>query len=205
MNDSRYKEILNHYNEALEKLRRISTETNSRADNKNQNLFDEFFYENINFFMRNYMIMLCTYLESYLTDIAKEIFEKHCNQINGYGLPKRFIYSNIYSFNDENIRGIRADEKFIINSTEAIKNFLGQTRISGNVGKTIHAFEILGIDLATAFSDVSIKERISTIVNIRNGIIHRNDDATTITHRDINEYIDLVKEYISNIHRKINS
>lgn len=55
---------------------------------------------------------------------------------------------------------------------------------------------MLGIELDTQIKDQSVKERISTIVNKRNDVIHRNDDVIDVSLSDIKSYIETIDDYM---------
>ncbi|BFU63953.1 HEPN domain-containing protein [Rodentibacter abscessus] len=88
---------------------------------------------------------------------------------------------------------------FVSPTKENIEEFFDCNKISGNIKKTFNVFELLGVELANVVRDKPIKDQITAIVNKRNDIIHRNDDAIDISLSDISQYIETVDNYMSTI------
>ncbi|BFU63954.1 hypothetical protein THUN1657_06180 [Rodentibacter abscessus] len=74
-----YLNVYEKYHDLLETLKLIVKETETRVINDNDILFSSV---HVNFFSRSYIVNLCTYLESYLIEIATKLFERHCACIN---------------------------------------------------------------------------------------------------------------------------
>lgn len=183
--------IFNKYHGILEKLKIIVEETEKRVINENDSLF----LTNVNFFSRSYLINLCTYLESYLTEIATKVFERHCNHINSFLVPEFFISASLVSWDTKKLNK-NINQYKILPTKEEIEKFFDTNKISGNIKKTFNVFELLGIELKNTITDKSIKDQITAIVDKRNDIIHRNDDGTDISLSDISNYIATVDEYM---------
>src|SRR5476651_1314280 len=129
-----------------------------------------FFKRNVNFFVKSYLIILCTYLESYLTEAAAW----HCDKINSRlkeaCLPHNFLLWRVKKeFKDKELKYSNADLK--VDKSEISDG------LSGNPYKTIKAFSYLGVNLVSSDEFNLNKDVINTIVTKRNNIIHHNDNA----------------------------
>lgn len=157
---------------------------------------NEFFNKNVNFFVKSYLITLCTYLESYLADAAT----LHCNRINGRlkaaCLPHNFLLWRVKKeFKDKELKYGNADLN--VEKTEISDD------LSGNPYKTIKAFAYLGINLNSSAGFNSNKDIINSIVIKRNNIIHHNDNANDISLSDVCGYVDLFIIYMNAIDKMI--
>lgn len=157
---------------------------------------NEFFNKNVNFFVKSYLITLCTYLESYLTDAAT----LHCDKINdrlkAACLPHNFLLWRVKKdFKDKELKYGNADLN--VAKTEISDG------LSGNPYKTIKAFSYLGINLNNSTGFNENKDIINTIVVKRNNIIHHNDNANDISLSDVSGYVDLFIIYMNAIDRMI--
>ena len=183
--------IYNKYHSFLENLSSLAKETENRVIANSDNLF----VNNVNFFSRSYLLNLCTYLEAYLTEIATNLFKRHCECINLYSVPKSFMLASLSSW--EPSKKSQDIEKYQLSYDKRnIKKFFNENKISGNLDKTFNAFKVLGIELDNQIKEQSIKDRISTIVNKRNDVIHRNDDVIDVSLSDIESYITTVDDYM---------
>ncbi|MGK4330302.1 HEPN domain-containing protein [Lonsdalea quercina] len=155
-----------------------------------------FFNRNINFFIKSYLITLCTYLESYLTEAATLYCDKINDRLKEACLPHNFLLWRVKKeFKDKELKYCNADLKID-------KNEISDS-LSGNPYKTIKAFSYLGINLVSSIDFNSNKDLINTIVTKRNNIIHHNDNANDISLADISGYIDLFLVYMSTIDKVI--
>lgn len=151
-----------------------------------------FFNKNINFFVKSYLITLCTYLESYLSEAAEWHCDKLNNKIKAASLPHNFLLWRVKKdFKDKELKYIDADLK--VDKDEISDN------LSGNPYKTIKIFSYLGLNLTSSSEFNSNKDVINSIVIKRNNIIHHNDHANDISLSDIKGYIDLFLIYIKTI------
>lgn len=185
-------ECFENYHSLFISLKEIVKETEQNA------LHDEnaFFNKNINFFVKSYLITLCTYLESYLSEAATW----HCgilnNKIRAASLPHNFLLWRVKKeFKDKELKYINAD-------LQVDKNEISDN-LSGNPYKTIKTFSYLGVNLVSSPDFNSNKDVINTIVTKRNNIIHHNDNANDISLSDIIGYIDLFVIYIEAIDKVV--
>lgn len=178
-------ECYGQYSSLFVSLKEVIKETEQLA------ILDEnkFFSININFFVKSYLITLCTYLESYLSEVATW----HCDKINlrlkEACLPHNFLLWRVKKeFKDKDLKYSNADLK--VDKSEISDG------LSGNPYKTIKAFSYIGVNLVSSPEFNSNKDVVNSIVIKRNNIIHHNDNANDISLSDIVGYIDLFLVYI---------
>lgn len=192
-----YSPIYKKYSSLLTKLSKVLKESRDRVITSSDSLF----VKNVNLFSRSYLINLCTYLESYLTEITIKLFERHCKCINQYSVPEVFILASLSSWSvDKKSRAVRNYN--VSYAKKDIESFLDANKISGNIKKTLNVFELLGIELDNKLNS-AIKDQISSIVNKRNDIVHRNNDVTETSLSDIVQHIKTVRLYMQEIEKII--
>lgn len=185
-------ESYERYHLLFESLRSIIKETEQHTINQD----NDFFNKNVNFFVKSYLITLCTYLESYLTEVATS----HCNKINNRlknaCLPHNFLVWRLKKeFKEKDLKYSNAD-------LSVEKNEISDS-ISGNPYKTIKAFSYLGVNLLSSAEFNLNKDLVNAIVLKRNNIIHHNDNANDISLADIHSYIDLFLTYMLAVEKVI--
>lgn len=190
-----YRAIYNKYAALLRTLKKIIEETQVRVLMEEP---DDIFSENVNFFVKSYLINICTYLESYLQDLALEYSDRITNRLKQAKIPHNFLYGKLAK--DVKDR----DLKYVYASYAYTKKELSDI-ISGNPYKTINAFRLIGIDLGASEKFVEHKSLVGTIVNKRNNIIHHNDDASDISFSDLLVHIDVFLEYMLSIERLLSA
>jgi hypothetical protein len=159
---------------------------------------DELFLANINFFVKSYLISICTYLEAYLQDVAFEYANILDMQIKNIKIPHNFVYWRVL----KDIKDKDLDYKQLdlsVSRKDISEN------ISANPYRTIKLFCYLGIDLTKSINFEQNKDLINTIVAKRNKIIHHNDKAADISFSDLLTYIEIFLKYIKSIDDTINS
>lgn len=159
---------------------------------------DEMFSNNINFFVKSYLINICTYLEAYLQDVAFEYSSRITERLKQAKIPHNFLYGKL-------ARDIKEkDLEYEVASYEYDKKELSES-LSGNPYKTIKAFRMIGIDLSSSEKFLEHKDLVGTIVNKRNNIIHHNDDASDISFSDLIVNIDVFLEYMQSIRQLLST
>lgn len=159
---------------------------------------DTIFSDNVNFFVKSYLINICTYLEAYLQDIAFEYSRKVTERLKQAKIPHNFLYGKL-------AKDIKEKE---LEYTDASYNYSKKDLsdvISGNPYKTINAFRLIGIDLSASEKFVEHKNLVGTIVNKRNNIIHHNDEASDISFSDLLVHIDVFLEYMYSIEQLVSA
>lgn len=179
-------DVFDRYRELLESLKRIVKITQNKVIGNEP---DSLFTENVNFFVKSYLISTCTYLEAYLQDIAFDLAKDICARANSARIPHNFLYWQTRSEVKE--KELKFAEAVFNLSKKAIAE-----EISANPYKTIKLFRLLGIDLLEEDGFKNNKEIINAIVTKRNNIIHHNDSANDISFNDIEAYIDVFVDYM---------
>lgn len=178
------------YSSLIEKLKVIIIESKQRVISDPPDLL---FEGNQNFFVKAYLVSLCTYLEAFLQDVATAHVESAKERIAAAQVPHNMIRWSIqretkdkdFAFSDFCLPLDRTDI---------------EGELSGNPWKTITLFKKIGIDLSSSTEFESVKSVIGSVVDKRNRIIHQNDNATDLTLDDIAGYADQFLLYMQAIH-----
>lgn len=181
--------IYAQYVESFESLKDVVIKTEQRilADEP-----DPLFIENVNFFVKSYLISLCSYLEAYLQDIAFKHAETISNKIAEAQVPYNFLHWRLNTGLKENKQNFNH-----ISLPLTKKEISGE--ISANPHKTLKLFKLLGVDLTKKDDFENTKSLIYAIVSKRNKIIHHNDTAADISLGDLKSYIEIVIPYMSSV------
>jgi hypothetical protein len=179
----------NHYESLYNSLKVIIESSEMRVIGDEP---DELFLENINLFVKSYLILICTYLEAYLQDIAFEYAKELNSRLRRADIPHNFVHWRV-------VKDIKNKELDFRNIDLSISRQDISDNLSANPYKTIKLFEYLGINLNSqeGFSDK--KTLVNSIVTKRNNIIHHNDTAMDISFSDLKNYIDIFLIYIKSI------
>jgi hypothetical protein len=190
-----YSTIYKKYEALLETLKKIIEKSQGRVLKE---VPDEIFSDNTNFFVKSYLINICTYLEAYLQDIAYEHSLRVSRRLEQARIPHNFLYGKI----TKEVR--EKDLKYTDASYSYSKKDLADL-ISGNPYKTINAFRLIGIDVKSSEKFMENKDIVGTIVNKRNNIIHHNDDASDISFSDLLIHIDIFLIYMLSIEKLLST
>lgn len=150
---------------------------------------DALFAENVNFFVKSYLVSTCTYLEAYLQDIAFDRANHICVRANAAKIPHNFLYW-------KTTKEVKEKE---LKFGEAIFNLTKQEisdEMSANPYRTVKLFRFLGIDLSGEEGFIRNKDVVNSVVLKRNNIIHHNDAANDVSFSDIEGYIDVFVDYM---------
>lgn len=168
-------------------LGNVVHESNSRVVGENP---DELFANGVNFFVKSYLVSICTYLEAYLQEIAYFHAKNIDDKVRMAGIPHNYVHWKMgVELKKDRIKF--EPLSFSITAKEISDS------ISGNPYKTIKLFQNLGLDLSGESEFENKKELINTIVSKRNNIVHHNDNAIDISFTDLLSYIEEVVGYIS--------
>lgn len=179
-------DLYSKYRDLFISLKVIVSETEHRVVTNEP---DVLFIENVNFFVKSYLVNACTYLESFLQDYAFNYAVRINSKLKGVEIPYNFLYWMISKdIKDKDLKFICAD--FKINKKSISEE------ISANPYKTIKLFRLLGVNLCSSDVFERLKDFVNGVVIKRNNIIHHNDDALDISFSDINSYIDVFLEYM---------
>lgn len=150
---------------------------------------DTLFTENVNFFVKSYLVSTCTYLEAYLQDIAFNLAKEICTRVDSAKIPHNFLYW-------KTTKEVKEKElKFGEASFNLTKQEISD-EISANPYRTIKLFKLLGIDLLGEEGFNKSKDVVNSVVVKRNNIIHHNDAASDVSFSDIERYIDVFVDYM---------
>jgi len=192
-----FKELYEKYEDLLNKLKEIIIQSQQRVLAEDP---DEIFSNNVNFFVKSYLINTCTYLEAYLQDIALEHTSRISSRLKSISVPHNFLYWRLA----KDVKDKDKNLSFEIAEYKVSKKELSDS-ISGNPYKTIKAFRLIGIDLNSNEKFQKNKDVISSIVIKRNNIIHHNDDASDISFSDLLLNIDVFLDYMASIEETVTS
>jgi len=184
-----YSALYGKYEALLATLKEIIGQSQARVLSEEP---DHIFSDNVNFFVKSYLINICTYLEAYLQDIAFEYSCRVSERLKQAKIPRNFLYGKVAKeVRDKELEYV--DASYVYNKKEL------SDLISGNPYKTIYAFRLIGIDLGASEKFGEHKNLVGTIVNKRNNIIHHNDEASDISFSDLLVHIDVFLEYMLSI------
>ncbi|MBQ4901347.1 hypothetical protein KB559_21110 [Paenibacillus sp. Marseille-P2973] len=175
-----------------DELTQLVNEANQRTVAEEPDLY---IYNNINFFIKSFLVVACTYLEAYLKEVSELVIDKYEAQLLQYPIPHNLIKWGVDNNKDKQFKF----ENFKLGISKKDVDDI----ISGNVYKTISLFAKLGIDISSDEKFSDNKDIVGTIVTKRNNIVHHNDDASDVSLPDIKSYIIQFKEYIEAIDDKI--
>lgn len=190
-----YSALYKKYEALLNALKEIVEQSQARVLSEEPDII---FSDNVNFFVKSYLINICTYLEAYLQDVAFEYSRNVNERLKQAKIPHNFLYGKL-------AKEIKEKElKYVDASYNYNKKDLSEI-ISGNPYKTINAFRLIGIDLSTSEKFVEHKNLVGSIVNKRNNIIHHNDEASDISFSDLLVHVDVFLEYMLSIERLLSA
>lgn len=190
--------VLEVYIGLLTELSALSKETESKVISDNPDIF---ITKNINFFTKSFMITLCAYLEGFLKDITMLIIDDANNKLSqlkiAFNLAKWSVSKKkaLLEMDDNEL-------KFENLTIKVTKKELDEF-ISGNPYKTEKLFKKIGIKLFENTIYKEQKEKVNSIVEKRNKIVHHNDSASDISFSDIEANITIISEYLININNLV--
>lgn len=151
---------------------------------------DTLFIDNVNFFVKSYLVTICTYLEAYLQDLTIMYVSELNSRVINARIPNNFVYWRILGdkLKKENLSYVNID--LTVNKDEISQN------LSANTFRTIILFRNLGIDLTAEDEFQKNKDVVNSIVTKRNNIVHFNDKAMDISFSDLLKYIEIFLIYM---------
>lgn len=186
---------IDSYMEQYTKLVEIIEETNKRLISDEP---DKFIENNVNFFTKSFLVMMCAYLESYLKDVLMVIIDDVNLRLDSTKIPHNLIK---WTLNIEK-EFKETEYKFEHLKIKLKKKELDEY-ISGNPFKTRDLFKKFGITLDKNETFNLQKDIINTIVVKRNKVVHHNDEASDISNNDLKDFIEILRKYITNIDKEI--
>jgi hypothetical protein len=178
--------LFDRYRALLDSLKCIVKTSQDRAIRDESDIL---FTENVNFFVKSYLISTCTYLEAYLQDTAYDLAKGICARVNSAQIPHNFLYW-------QTAKEVKEKE---LKFSAAVFNLSKQEisdEISANPYRTIKLFRFLGVDLTKEEGFNKNKDFINAVVVKRNNIVHHNDAANDVSFSDIEKYIDVFVGYM---------
>ncbi|MBD2614366.1 hypothetical protein H6G94_24345 [Nostoc punctiforme FACHB-252] len=184
-------EIHDKYVNLFEKLKEIIKETQDRIIFSDP---DPFFEDNLNFFVKSFLISICAYLESYLKEIAFRRIDVINSKLSKLSIPRNLVQWELLRHKEIKDN----DLKFEYLKISIKKNDLDE-HISGNPYRTIALFKKIGMDLNAIEGFVYKKDIVTSIVVKRNNIVHHNSHASDVSMADLMIYIDNIIDYMDAI------
>lgn len=157
---------------------------------------DELFSDNVNFFVKSYMINICSYLEAYLQDLAYEYAKEINRRLKLARIPHNFIYCKVSR--DPKEKDLKFEEASYPSNKKDISDGL-----SANPYKTLKAYRVLGVDLSAEDGFNENKDLIHAVVNKRNNIVHHNDTAMDVSFSDLSSNIQVFKIYMGAVRNAV--
>ncbi|MEE9339029.1 MAG: HEPN domain-containing protein [Methylococcaceae bacterium] len=185
--------ILIKYEQLFISLKEIIKSSEARVLQENA---DELFVENVNFFVKSYLISICSYLEAYLQDIAFNHAEFINSKLKEAEISHNFIHWRL-------INGLKDKDLKFCNIDLSIAKKEISDNISANPYRTIKLFQLLGVDLSEKEDFEINKDLVNTIVQKRNNIVHHNNKATDVSFLDLMIYIDNILVYMTSINKSV--
>jgi len=186
MTQSASSEIYYRYEILFFSLKEVIITSQKRVIDENP---DELFIDNVNFFVKSYLISICSYLEAYLQDIAFKYSQEVSSRIASANIPHNFVHWRITpGLKDKQLK--YADIELSVSKKDISDN------ISANPHKTLKLFQLLGVDLSKKDGFEANKDLITTVVTKRNNIVHHNDRAADVSFGDLLSYIEVIIPYM---------
>lgn len=189
MQQSASVDIFARYESLFVSLKSVIKESENRVI---RDIPDELFSENVNFFVKSYLISVCSYLEAYLQDVAFKYTQELNLRISSANIPHNFIHwKMVNGLKDKNL-------KYEVVDLSVSKGDIS-SNISANPYRTLKLFQLLGIDLSAVTGFQNNRDLVNTVVTKRNNIVHHNNDAADVAFGDLITYIDVILVYMKSI------
>ncbi|TGE76034.1 hypothetical protein C7Y70_20045 [Pseudoalteromonas sp. KS88] len=179
----------NKYKSLLLELKKVVSESEHRVVRE---VPDDLFIDNVNFFVKSYLISVCSYIEACLQDLAFLHTLNVTNKIKSANIPHNLIH---WRTNPNFKKHHYKYSNFVLDVT---KKDISES-ISANPYKTEKLFQNLGVNLLNQQAFLDNKELMHKIVEKRNNIVHHNDTAADVSFGDLKSYIDVSIEYMASI------
>lgn len=157
---------------------------------------DGLMIDNVNFFVKSYLISICTYLESFLQDLAFDYANDINSRLKKAALPHNyFLWRMSKDFKPKDLNFSNVD--LTITKEDISKG------LSANPYKTISLFRFLGVNLVSQDEFNGNVSLVDMVVSKRNSIIHHNDRAADVSFSDLKSYIDVFIPYMKSVERAV--
>lgn len=145
--------ILTKYVRTCDHLMSVVSITEKRAlDGR-----DDLVADNVNFFVKLYMTILCSYLEAFLKEIASACANRVNERLIAAKVPHNYLYSTLVQ------NGKPSDFGFY-DANYPLSDKMLSDRLSGNPGKTIKCYMMLGIELSKNIDFMARKDLVGPVV-----------------------------------------
>lgn len=181
------------YEKLYESLKNIIEESERRVLHDQP---DDLMIVNVNFFVKSYLISICTYLESFLQDLAFDYASDINARLKKAALPHNYF---LWRMNKDH----KPKDLSFSNVDLAITKEDISKGLSANPFKTITLFKFLGVNLVSQEEFSSSIGLVDMVVSKRNSIIHHNDRAADISFSDLKSYIDIFVPYMKSVERAV--
>lgn len=183
----------NNANTLIHSLQGLVHETSSRFI-----MDDNYITDNVNFFSKSFLVITCAYLEGYIKEVIKIYITHQEENLKKVNVPQNLIkwavQSNKFKVSDEN-----NFSNFVLSITS--KDI--DENVSANPYMIKPFFVRLGINLRECNGYDDLAEAVESIVNLRNSIIHHNDDASSLSLGDVIDKSNTILRYIEIIDNKV--
>lgn len=187
------REIYLQYETLLLSLRSIIALSEQRVIDDDP---DDLFASNVNFFVKSYLISVCSYLEAFLQDIAFKYSQEIAGRINEVNIPHNFIHWRLDTgLKDKHLNYGNID--LTVTKKDIADN------ISANPYRTLRLFRFLGVNLSDKDEFESRKDLVNSVVKKRNRIVHHNDRAADVSFGDLITYIDAILPYMKAVEEAV--
>jgi hypothetical protein len=186
---------LDSYIEQYKKLAEIIETTNKRLLSDEP---DKLIEENVNFFTKSFLVMMCAYLESFIKDALMVVIDDVNSKLKSTKIPHNLIKWTLNIEKDFKENDYKFEQLKIKLKKKDLDDY-----ISGNPFKTKDLFKKFGIPLDKSENFNSQIDIVNSIVVKRNKVVHHNDDASDISNKDLNAFIEVLKNYIENLDKEI--
>jgi len=167
-------------------LKDVITASEQRVLNENP---DRLFIDNVNFFVKSYLISICSYLEAFLQDVAFKYSQRISTRMEEACIPHNFMHWRLKT-------GLK-DKNY---NYESMLLPINKKDISDNISaspyRTLKLFQNLGVDLSKSYDFENNKDLVNMVVTKRNNIVHHNDRAADVSFGDLKSFIDVILPYM---------
>jgi len=165
---------------------------------------DSFIINNIEILTNSSIVLACTYLESYIRDSFHQSIDTINFRLDEQKFPDNIFRWSVLKGEDKKLK---LDQDYtkcfkIDDSDDYYEKFTD--KISANLSTTLKVFLILGIDLKSIAKFQQHKEEIANFIDIRNLIVHRNQQHS-ITLGDLRNKIVVIKDYLNMLDLELNN
>jgi hypothetical protein len=153
----------------------------------------EYFQEQVNFFTKSIIILICTHFESYSKEVVKFIVKHYSDKLKDIEIPSNLL---LWDVEKDNYKEKEKDTKNKEKDKDPVKNHILSINdedidriISANPYKVKNALMRCGVNLELSREFIGNIEIINSLVDKRNQIIHYNQGVADISLGDLKYYL----------------